>query len=298
MPAKTETDRNLVTEKDVNELKKQMASASQPAFDATNGGPIVMVVRSQSPRIADEQVRRYLGANGISYVEDQAAPGGLANRDQVTFLNNAAVAERSVGGGRAKLQEQALNVTSAASQAVTQQSQQPAINLQELSNTIGAASQNSAPAAIFAQQQNSFANSNIGFGAAQIGNTYRARLTQHQLQDLNNKLQTRGDQWTEFRNAPFGSENGFEFLHQTRALATSQLASLVPATQPTTAPTTHFTALPLAVAVTQPSATTKPAATTSPAEPSREVVIVVNNEPIELPATVPTQAATAPTTAP
>jgi hypothetical protein len=253
-----------------------------------------MVVRSQSPRTADEQVRGYLGANGIAYVEDQAAPGGLANRDQVALLNNkASFAERGLAAAPPQQREQAVNVASGGGQAVTQQSQQPSVNIEQISKTIGAASQNSAPAAIFAQQQNSFANSNTGVGAALIGNTYRARLTQHQLQDLNNKLQTRGDQWTEFRNASFGTENGFEFKHQLRGVATTQLGSLVPATQPTT----QFTVVPL-VAVTQPSATTKPVATTSPGEQPRDVVIVVNNEPIELPATVPAQAATAPTTAP
>jgi hypothetical protein len=168
------------------------------------------------------------------------------------------------------------------------------------------------------------------------GRVYRAVLTQRQLRDLNTRLQSEGNQWTEFRgavatdaiegnplaNALTNSTASKELNESLSVQARKLKAELTPAT---TQPSAIATTLPAIVAPAGPafgdhaaadakgfslgSSATQP--TTNPAaaadrESLREVLIVVNDQPIDVggglstatPSTHPTAGAAAAQTQP
>jgi hypothetical protein len=280
--------------------------------------PVVIVVRSGYPVQAAVQVTQFLSSNNIAFESSSAA--GLENRQTSQQTIEATTAPIALGNIKSALRQQLANSNSLKALPVTQPSE-------------AAATKSENGFSIQAQNGLAYRNGALpGQEAASGQITYRAMLTEQQLQRLNAQLLNQPNQWTEVNGEanghilsdalPPNAMQNAVVIAKSRQFDKSDATtrySINGAAAPTTAPAPNTTEPSFTFAAPEGGATSRPIAvgggfgggaagnlfpTTQPTTqaataPSRmrECLIIVNAQPVNFPAPA-AEPATLPATAP
>jgi hypothetical protein len=278
----------------------------------------VIEVRSGYPVQAASQVTEFLNSNGIAFETSPA--GGSRNRQSLQQTGETTSALGSIGPDQQSIRRQAANGNSLKELPVTLPSQVATTQTDDgsvIAPQNGLADRNGAQ---FSQ------------GAAQGQITYRAMLTEQQLQRLNSQLLNQPNQWTEVRGEasghilsdalpPNAMQNAVVIAksRQNDKSEGTDHSTIIGSAAPTTAPSPTTTESSFTFGARGGAATSQPiavgggfgggevgnllAATRPTMQPAtapsrmRACVIIVNAQPIDFPAPA-TEPATLPATAP